>query len=244
MPLRAPAQASQTCMLSAIVTPGAHHMTSLEKQLLERFLQQLTAAQAGQKDTEADALIRSACARQPEAAYLLVQRAIQLEQAFEAARMEAQKLQTELDQVRSGTQKSFLSDSYAWGSQARTPASGASPATPSGRQPIPGVSAMNTATSPAASAAPIRAAPGAWGGSSLLGTMATTAAGVVAGSFLYQGIQNMMHKDERSAGAEHTQAAQNETPPQDTPEEIAQDNSADYSGDSFAVAGGDSGDFS
>lgn len=220
-------------------------MTPLEKQLLERFLQQLTAAQAGQKDPQADALIRNACARQPEAAYLLVQRAIQLEQAFEAARMEAQRLQTELDQIRSGTQKSFLGDSYAWGSQAQPPASGASPANPSGRQPIPGVSAMNTATAPAAApAAQMRAAPGAWGGSSLLGTMATTAAGVVAGSFLYQGIQNMMHKDDRSAGAEPTQAAQNETPPQDTPEEIAQDNEADYSGDSFADAGGDSGDFS
>jgi len=219
-------------------------MTPLEKQLLERFLQQLTAAQAGQKDAEADALIRSACSRQPEAAYLLVQRAIQLEQAFEAARMEAQKLQTELDQARSGTQKSFLGDSYAWGSQAQVPASGAPPATSSGRQPIPGVNAMNTATPPVASAAPARAAPGPWGGGSLLGTMATTAAGVVAGSFLYQGIQNMMHRDDHSAGAEPARAAQNETPPHDTPEEIAQDNAADYSGGSFADAGDDSGDFS
>jgi uncharacterized protein len=232
-------------MLRAIVTlEHINHMTPLEKQLLERFLQQLTAAQAGQKDPEADALIRRACAHQPEAAYLLVQRAIQLEQAFEAARMQAQRLQTELDQVRSGTQKSFLGDSYAWGSQAQTPVSGASPATGHGRQSIPGVGAMNTSPSPAAPTAPMRAAPGAWGGSSLLGTMATTAAGVVAGSFLYQGIQNMLHKDERAAGAEHTQAAQNETPPQDTPGEIAQDNSADYAGDSFADGGGDSGDFS
>ncbi|MES2561222.1 MAG: DUF2076 family protein [Pseudomonadota bacterium] len=219
-------------------------MTPLEKQLLERFLQQLTAAQAGQKDPEADASIRGACARQPEAAYLLVQRAIQLEQAFEAARMEAQRLQTELDQARSGSPKSFLGDSYAWGSQAQAPASVKQPATSSGRQPIPGVSSMNAAAPPVAAAVPARAAPGPWGGGSLLGTMATTAAGVVAGSFLYQGIQSMMNKDNASASTEGTHSAQNETPPHDSPEEIAQDNAADYSGDSFADAGGDSGDFS
>jgi hypothetical protein len=217
-------------------------MTPLEKQLLERFLQQLVSAQAGQKDQEADGLIREACARQPEAAYLLVQRAIQLEQAFEAARMEVQKLQTELDQGRSGKQSSFLGDPYAWGSQSKTTTAPA--ATPLGRQPIPGVNAMNAPSAPGPSAAPARAAPGAWGGPSLLGTMATTAAGVVAGSFLYQGIQNMMNKDDNSAGAERTHSAQNETPPHDTTEEIAQDNAVDYSGDSLADAGGDSGDFS
>ena len=35
------------------------------------------------------------------------------------------------------------------------------------------------------------AAPAPWG-SSVMGTVATTAAGVVAGSFLFQGIQNLM----------------------------------------------------
>ena len=209
-------------------------MTPLEKQLLERFLQQLATAHAGQKDEQADGLIRDACARQPEATYLLVQRAIQMEQAFEAARMEAEKLQTELNQARSVKQSSFLGDTYAWGSQGNSTAAAA--ATSPGRQPIPGVSTMNAASAAGAPGPQARAAPGAWGGPSLLGTMATTAAGVVAGSFLYQGIQNMMHKDDDSASAERAHAAQNETPPHDTPQEIAQDNAADYSGDNFADA--------
>jgi len=215
-------------------------MVHLEKQLLERFLQQMTAAQVGQKDAEADALITQACARQPDAAYLLVQRAMQLEQAFEASRNEVQKLQAELEQARGGKQGGFLNDPYAWGSQTQAPATAAPGAGDSaGRQPIPGVNAA-TAAAPAAQG---RAAPGPWGGSSMLGTMATTAAGVVAGSFLYQGIQNMMQKDDPAASAERNHAAQNETPPQDSPEQIAQEDAADSSSESYADAGDDGGDF-
>ncbi|MGZ5232512.1 MAG: DUF2076 family protein, partial [Burkholderiales bacterium] len=59
-------------------------MTIQERELLERFLQQMTAARAGQKDPEAEALIKEAVARQPDAPYLLVQRALQLEQALQA----------------------------------------------------------------------------------------------------------------------------------------------------------------
>ena len=41
----------------------------------------------------------------------------------------------------------------------------------------------------------------------MLGTVATTAAGVVAGSFLFQGIQGLMHKnDTPPAKPEHTAA--------------------------------------
>ena len=91
-------------------------MTTQEKELLVRFLQQLAAAQPGAKDDEAEALIKDAVGWQPDAAYLLVQRAMQLEHAFEAAQAQAQKLQAELDATRSGTARGgFLNDSYAWG---------------------------------------------------------------------------------------------------------------------------------
>lgn len=53
-------------------------MNPQERDQLILFLQQLTQAQAGQKDNEADTLIKDACARQVDAAYLLVQRAMQL----------------------------------------------------------------------------------------------------------------------------------------------------------------------
>lgn len=163
-------------------------MTLQEKELLTRFLQLLSNAQAGQKDAEAEALIREACARQPDAAYLLVQRTIQLEQLLQAAQAEVEKLKAS---QASPTSSSFLGDPYAWGrsSGASTPQQ-----TNPGSQPIPGT------RGPAAAPmnAPMAAAPAqasSWG-SGLFGNIAATAAGVVAGSFLFQGIESLMHHGE------------------------------------------------
>jgi hypothetical protein len=47
-------------------------------QALETFLSQLTQARADGKDPQAAAMIADAAARQPDAAYLLVQRAMLL----------------------------------------------------------------------------------------------------------------------------------------------------------------------
>jgi len=170
-------------------------MTPQEKELLMRFLQQLTEASAGQKDADAETLIRDACARQPDALYLLVQRALQLDQAFQATQAQAQKLQAELDQARISSPPSvaaggggFLSDPNAWGSQPRAPAA---------RAAVP---------QHAAAPAPVTR-PSPWGGAGMLGAVATTAAGVVAGSFLFQGIQGLMNKDASSASAKADPAA-------------------------------------
>ncbi|MQY50674.1 DUF2076 family protein [Rhodocyclus tenuis] len=158
-------------------------MNAQEHEQLSRFLQQLTQAQAGAKDTEAAALIREACARQPDAAYLLVQRAFLLEQAVQAAQAENQRLQRELasanerlesGRAASGAGSSFLSGN-AWGRAAA---------------PAPAVAAA-PAHAAAAPAAPAATAASSWG-SGVLGSVATTAAGVVAGSFLFQGIEHLM----------------------------------------------------
>ena len=68
-------------------------MTLQEKELLTRFLQQLASAQAGQKDVEAEAAIKDVVARQPDAAYLLVQRTLQLEQLLQASQEQVKKLE-------------------------------------------------------------------------------------------------------------------------------------------------------
>ncbi len=151
-------------------------MNPQERELLTSFLQQLAQVQAGQKDAEADALIREACARQPDAAYLLVQRSMQLEHALQAVQAQAGKLQAELDQMRSGARSGFLDTANAWGRPASPPAQLQA-------QPQPQAQAQ---------AAPAAAAPASSWGSGMLGTVATTAAGVVAGSFLFQGIGNLM----------------------------------------------------
>jgi hypothetical protein len=187
-------------------------MTPQEKELLEGFLADMTAARAGQKDAEADALIREAAARQPDAVYLLVQRAIQLDQALQLTQAQVQKLQSELDQARAGggaaSGSGFLGDPYAWGARpaAAAPASGAqtsvsgqplrSPAAPQAQQP-----GQPQPVAAAQQQQPAQARPGGWGGSGMLGTVAGTAAGVVGGAFLFQGIQNLMHHKDPAAAA-------------------------------------------
>jgi len=170
-------------------------MNLQERELLTSFLQQLAQVQAGQKDAEADALIREACARQPDAAYLLVQRSMQLEHALQAVQSQAGKLQAEMDQMRSGARSGFLDTANAWGRPASPPAQLQS-------QPQPQAQAQAQAQ-----AAPAAAAPASAWGSSMLGNVATTAAGVVAGSFLFQGIGNLMGHHNSGFGANDSHSA-------------------------------------
>jgi hypothetical protein len=173
-------------------------MTPPERELLTGFLQQMGQTQAGQKDPEADRLIRDAFARQPDAPYLTVQRAMALDYALQAAQAQAEQLQAELDQLRGGA-RSFLPASNAWGRSAAPSASvpaetqpGAVTQAPRGTAPSPGQAA------PAAAAT----RPGSWG-SGMLGNVAGAAAGVVAGSFLFQGLQGLMgHRDPAAGGGE------------------------------------------
>ena len=211
-------------------------MNPQEKDLLTRFLEQLTSARADQKDQEAERLIREAVARQPDAAYLLVQRALQLDQAFQATQAEVSKLQGELDRSRgnAGGGGGFLDDKYAWGSRPAAPvAQNAAP-----QQAV----AMSAAPQQAAAmpAAPVTR-PSPWG-SNLLGTMATTAAGVVAGSFLYQGIQSLMNKNEAGAADRtHTASALEDSPHTAGP--LEQDSESEWVADSGGSDDGGGGDF-
>jgi hypothetical protein len=165
-------------------------MTLQEKELLTRFLEQLKDAQAGSKDREADALIREAAARQPDAAYLLVQRAIQLEQLLAASQAEVQKLQSQRDAAPAAGGSSFLNDNYAWGRRANA-----------GSAPIPGTRQGPLGSPSQFSANAGAPAPrGSWGGG-LFGNIAATAAGVVAGSFLFQGIQGLMNRDDAQSAS-------------------------------------------
>jgi len=165
-------------------------MNIQEREQLTQFLQQLTQAQAAQKDSEADTLIRDACIRQPDAAYLLVQRAMLLDQAMQDSRAQIVRLQGELDQVRAqvragNSDGSFL-DANAWGNS------------PTSRATSMPQTSTNASQAPVAAsiAAPTASA---WG-SGMLGNIATTAAGVVAGGFLFQGIEHLMGNHGSNSG--------------------------------------------
>ncbi len=172
-------------------------MNATERDQLQQFLTALRQTRADPKDPMADDLIRQAIASQADAPYLLVQRAMGLGMAIDAAQTRIQQLEAQCAQQQALLQSaqapvpassSFLmSGSQAWGRGAETPAvpptaTATATATPSTLIPPPAVN------SPALTPQP---GPSPWGGG-LMAQVATTAAGVVAGGLLFQGVQSLM----------------------------------------------------
>ena len=103
-------------------------MNTQERDMLNAFLTQLTQAQVGAKEPEADTLIAQALAKQPNAGYLLVQRAMQLDFVLQQTQAKVAELQAQLERQKPAAQASFLNDVHAWG---RGPS-----ATPAGQNPV------------------------------------------------------------------------------------------------------------
>ncbi|MCI3207128.1 MULTISPECIES: DUF2076 family protein [Pandoraea] len=188
-------------------------MNQQELQTLQGFLTQLTQAQAGVKDEQAEALIADAVRRQPDAAYLLVQRALLLDHALVSARAQIATLQSQLQSAQGGgAHDSFLGGANTWGNAgnggyaagaaAPTAAAGygnagagAAPAQAPAQYPTQMQSPAQA--QPAPQAAPPAQRSG-WlgdGARSTLGSIATTAAGVAGGAFLFQGIESLFHRN-------------------------------------------------
>ncbi len=146
-------------------------MNPEEKQLLGRFLDQLVEVPQIPKDREAAAMIEAAFERQPNAAYLVVQRALLLQEALETSQAEVARLRAEAPPPRQQAASSFLG-ADAWGRRAE-PRLAAS-------RPVPRAGA---------------------GMGSLLGQAAAVAAGVAGGAFLFQGINELFGTDAPGAPA-------------------------------------------
>lgn len=176
-------------------------MNATERDQLQQFLSALRQTRADPKDPTADGLISDAFRVQADAPYLLVQRAMGLGMALDAAQtrieqLEAQNAQhlAQLAQWRAtqatpatapASNGSWMSSAQSWGRGPETPV-----------QPMPAnpstahfASSSAVAARPAPMSAP--APTSAWGGG-MMAQVATTAAGVVAGGLLFQGVQNLM----------------------------------------------------
>jgi len=141
-------------------------MTPQESALLQKFLAQLAQAQVSTKDPEAQAMISKAVAQQPDAAYLLVQRALLLERALQQAKSQLSRLHEQRDGADGG--------SHTWTqTSSSTPATAPAPASPPQAQAAP----------------PTGGTSSGLGG--FLGNAATTAAGVAGGAFLVQGLEGL-----------------------------------------------------
>lgn len=152
-------------------------MNSQEREHVTRFLTQLREARAVEKDSEAEGLIRETVTRNPDSAYLLVQRAMLLEQAVNAAKTRITELERQTRQGRSSETGGFLGRQNPWAVTSDEPRTAPR---------VPGAAGYAI---PRNTAAPMASGGN---GPSFLGTVASTAAGVVAGSFLFQGIENLM----------------------------------------------------
>ena len=142
-------------------------MTPQENELLQKFLAQLAHAHVGVKDSEAQAMIGRAVAQQPDAAYLLVQRALLLERALQQAKSQLSRLREQRDGADGG--------SHTWTqTPPATPATAPAPTSPPQAQAAPSTGGTSSG----------------WGG--FLGNAATTAAGVAGGAFLFQGLEGLL----------------------------------------------------
>ena len=185
-------------------------MTPQEYEVLEIFLKQLTQPHSITKDLEADRLIARAFAEQTDAPYLVVQRALLLEQALNNAKTQIAELQQRQSSSSSG---SFL-NSNSWG-RGEPDSRYAEPApviTPS--QQTPNSNFFNGR------------------GGSFLGTMAATAAGVAGGAFLFQGIGSLLNHHNDGQNKEGvTENTTNNLLGEDTSNNLLADNSSDDSFD-------------
>jgi len=160
-------------------------MNTQERDQLNQLLKQLIEFKLSSKDSEAESLIQQAVAHQPDATYLLVQRALLLEHALNNAKAQINDLQRQLQNSQPANNSgSFLgADPWAQPTSNNAGVPGAANYQPNRyAQPMP----------QQVPAQPQPQAGGLFGGGSFLGNVATTAAGVMAGSFLFQGIENLM----------------------------------------------------
>lgn len=182
-------------------------MTPQDVQALEAFLSQLTQARVDNKDAQAAAMIADAAARQPDTAYLLVQRTMLLDRALVQAQARIQSLQTQLLAAGGQGNRGFMDNDTAWGNSAGRASQPYQPQQPQ-QQPQqpqpPQYQAQPTQPQPAQyQAAPAQPArPGFLSGGlgGTLGSIATTAAGVAGGAMLFQGIENLFHRGSGGGG--------------------------------------------
>jgi hypothetical protein len=223
-------------------------MNATERDQLQQFLSALRQTRADPKDPTADGLIREAVSAQADAPYLLVQRAMGLGVALDAAQIRIAQLEAQcaqqLDQLAQlratqaspaptpGASGSWMSGSQAWGRGAETPAQHM-PATASSTATARFATTTPAAAHPAAMPAQAQAAPSAWGGG-MMAQMATTAAGVVAGGLLFQGVQSLMGQHqptpESNAASPSSNATDEALPGQVSPQASA-DDAGDFSWD-------------
>jgi uncharacterized protein len=191
-------------------------MTPQERQMVADLFERLGSLEGNQRDPDAERAMREGLARAPNAVYALVQTVLLQEEALKRANTRIEELEHAVNpgpaqtqsggfldsmrsvfagqsrgsvpSVRTGGQPGGQGSSGAWGN------SPPPPPPPPGYQPQPGYPPPPGYMQGPPMSAPMMGG----GGGSFLGTAAATAAGVIGGSMLLNGIRNAF-----SAGGSH-----------------------------------------
>ena len=165
-------------------------MTPQESELVDELFNRLVQLETAQRDPEAERLIADGLRRAPHAVYALVQTVLLQDEALKRANARIEELQVQTSAAAEPEQRptSFL-DSMREALGGRAP-HGSVPSVRTaganqsqGQQPQPGYPRpMPLSGNPGA--------PGFGSGGSFLGTAASTAAGVIGGSLLLDGIRS------------------------------------------------------
>jgi len=156
-------------------------MTPDERNLLQRFLQDLVQTRGPAKDPQANGMIAQTLCASPDAAYLLVQHAIMSDQALHAARDQIAALQSQVRPAAPAPQSAgFLPGGASPWAQAQHP----------------------QAPQPQAPGGFIGSGPFSGGGglSSFIRGAAPMAAGVVGGEMLFHGLEGIFGRGRGGGG--------------------------------------------
>jgi hypothetical protein len=177
----------------------AEAMTPQERELITQLFDRLASLENAPRDPEAERAIMDGLRRAPNAAYALVQTALVQDEALRRANERIQALEAQLGGEPAGRPAGFLDSMRDALLGPREPARAGS--VPSVR-PVPQSMPDPRAPDPREQAAfalgapppgtPWRQGPSPFGGGSFLGTAASTAAGVIGGSLLLDGVRSMM----------------------------------------------------
>jgi hypothetical protein len=207
-------------------------MNAQERQLIDELFDRLSKLEQAPRDADAEAAIRDAWRRAPNAAYALVQTVLVQDEALKRANTHIDELQAQLrpqTQGQSGGQSGSFLDSMRgalFGSQ-QTENHGSVPNVRSQEPTRPiwnsgqaaaqadpryaGGPGANSGAGYGGTTSPY-GSPGFGGGGSFLGTAAAAAAGVVGGSLLMGGIRNLMGGNHQAFADSNAFSSDNRTP--------------------------------
>ncbi len=198
-------------------------MTPQESELVNGLFNRLVQLETAQRDAEAERLIADGLRRAPHAVYALVQTVLLQDEALKRANARIEDLQVQTSAAAEPEQRpaSFL-DSMREALGGRAP-HGSVPSVrtaggnqPPGQQPQPGYPRQMPG---------YPGAPGFGSGGSFLGTAASTAAGLIGGSLLLDGIRSLGRGSASAADREQDrqQDLADEDREQDRQQDLADD---------------------